>query len=581
MHTSIRLETPCEFINVTPLNPLISKCQIKVCYVSDEPNRNKSIITKEVARSMANSLPGSPIVGYYNEATGDFEEHNRTIDISNGKFTIKDSTRPYGFVDLGAKVWFQKFLDDGEVEREYLMTEGYLWTGQYPEAQRIIDEGNNQSMELDDKFLDAYWTKDNKGKPQFFIINEAIISKLCVLGEDCEPCFEGSNITSPQITFSFEDSFKEQLFSMMNQIKEILNEGGAPVFNTYAVEIGDSLWNALYSYLEKSFPQTLEDGYVCGSTYRIEGIYEEGGQKFAILQNRANSKYFRMNFALDESTGFAASAELVEVTKTYVPLAQPQFALADVENFETEYAKKKKEEKEEEEKNKKDAGKEPGDEGKSEGKEDKPEDKKEEGSEEDPEDDDEEEKKKKKKTKFAKDDKEDDEEICPKCGKPVSECECDKDDDEEKNKKDQGKKAKYNLDEIQEYTELQQRYSELETNYNNLVSEHQTLQEQVTSLTEFKNSMERKDKEAMINSFYMLSDEDKKDCVENIDKYSLDDIEAKLSIICVRNKVNFNLDEDKNEQTDPTTYNLNGANISDESTPAWVKSLRSVAKNMK
>ena len=29
------------------------------------------------------------------------------------------------------------------VEREYLMTEGYLWTKQYPECQRIIDKGNN------------------------------------------------------------------------------------------------------------------------------------------------------------------------------------------------------------------------------------------------------------------------------------------------------------------------------------------------------------------------------------------------------------------------------------------------------
>ena len=77
-HTSIKLDTPCEFINVTPVNPLISKCQIKVCYVSDQPNRNKSIITKEVATQMANSLPGSPIVGFYNEAKGDFEEHNRS-----------------------------------------------------------------------------------------------------------------------------------------------------------------------------------------------------------------------------------------------------------------------------------------------------------------------------------------------------------------------------------------------------------------------------------------------------------------------------------------------------------------------
>jgi hypothetical protein len=55
---------------------------------------------------MANSLPGCPIVGFYNESKGDFEEHNRIIDISNGKFEIKDTTRPYGFVDLNAKVWF-------------------------------------------------------------------------------------------------------------------------------------------------------------------------------------------------------------------------------------------------------------------------------------------------------------------------------------------------------------------------------------------------------------------------------------------------------------------------------------------
>jgi hypothetical protein len=106
VNLSIKLDSPCELINIVPYNPLISKCQIKVCWVGDEANRNRSVITKDVAREMANSLPGSPIVGFYNEATGDFEEHNRIIDISNGQFKIKDTTRPYGFVDLGAKVWF-------------------------------------------------------------------------------------------------------------------------------------------------------------------------------------------------------------------------------------------------------------------------------------------------------------------------------------------------------------------------------------------------------------------------------------------------------------------------------------------
>ena len=50
-------------------------------------------------------------------------------------------------------------------------------------------------MELSEQNLDAHWTKDKNEKPEFFIINEAIISKLCILGEDVEPCFEGASIT--------------------------------------------------------------------------------------------------------------------------------------------------------------------------------------------------------------------------------------------------------------------------------------------------------------------------------------------------------------------------------------------------
>ena len=530
-HTSIKLDTPCEFINVTPVNPLISKCQIKVCYVSDQPNRNRSIITKEVATQMANSLPGSPIVGFYNEAKGDFEEHNRVIDISNGEFKIKDTTKPYGFVDMNAKVWFQKFLDDGVNEREYLMTEGYIWTGQYPESQRIIDQGNNQSMELSENYLDATWTKDDNGKPQFFIINEAIVSKLCILGEDCEPCFEGSQIA--KIEFSFDDSFKNQLFSMMNELKEFLKEGGAKeVFTRYAVEIGDALWSALYSHIEKAYPDT--QNCYC-SVYRIEGIFEDNGQKFAVLQSRSDMKYYRLNFALTEDAGFVPSDTLIEVTKSYTPAEEPQFALDAVEEFETEYAKKKKEE--EEGKDGKNAGK----------------------KSEDNSDDDGDEKK------------------CPKCGKPLDECECDDDDDDDEKKK--GKKN-YNLEEVVEYTELKAQYDDLMAKFSALETEHETLKSEVEPLKAFKLEAEKKDKQAMIDQFYMLSDEDKADVIANIDTYSVDDIEAKLSIICVRNKVSFDLDENKNSGN-PTVYNLNNGDSDDDAAvPAWVKSLRATAKTM-
>ena len=479
------MDTPIEFINITPINPLISKCQIKVCYVGEEPNRNGSIITKEVARGMANSLPGSPIVGFFNEDKQDFEEHNRVIDISNGEFKIKDTTRPYGFVDLNAKVWFQKFLDDGQNEHEYMMTEGWLWTGQYPECKRIIDKGNNQSMELDEETLDATWSKNKNNEPLFFIINEAIISKLCILGENNEPCFEGSSIKAPTIQFALEEGFKEQLFSMINELKDLLNKGGEKVFTRYSVEIGDTLWNALYDHVKDQ--------------YSIESICEDGEQKFAVLT--ADNKYYRLNFTmLDDAIEFAESVNLIE---DYTPEAEPQFDASAVE----QYAQNRQQEL-------------------------------------------------------------------------------------EKNQNNEGKVDKYNLEEIQEYVELNNRYSELTNNYNTLNESYTTLsndysiakeritnlETQIQELTSFKKGIEKAEKQKMIDSFYMLSDEDKKDVVENIDTYSLDDIEAKLSIICVRNKVSFNLDDNnKNKGTD-VTLNLNGAG--DDNTPAWVKAIRAVAQEM-
>ena len=529
-HTSIKLETPCEFINITPVNPLISKCQIKVCYVGDTPNRNGSIITKEVARQMANSLPGSPIVGYYNDATGDFEEHNRVIDISNGQFKIQDTTKPYGFVDLGARAWFQKFNDDG-VEHEYLMTEGYIWTGQYPECQRIIDQGNNQSMELDEKTLNATWTKDDNGKPKFFIINEAIISKLCILGEECEPCFEGSQITKFSLTF--DEDFKQKLFSMMNDLKELIKEGGTKVFSRYAVEIGDNLWNSLWNYTLEKYPDA-DNTY--SSVYAIEGVYEENSQKFAVLQNRADNKYYRLNFSLNETDGFVPADALIEVTESYIPAAEPQFSLEAVKTYETEYASKKKAE--EEDKNNKDNKS--NSDNKSEGKDnnsDNPEDGKDQ------------------KPIGKKDDLD---------GKGNN-----SDDDGNKDDEDKKKKKKYSLEDVTEYQELKTEYEELKSKYAALETEKNSLIEEIEPLRKFKLASEKKEKEAMIAQFYMLSDDDKKDVIDNIDKYSVDDIEAKLSVICVRNKVSFDLDE--NKETKPTTYNLNNGEDDDESIPAWVK----------
>ena len=91
-------------------------------------------------------------------------------------------------------------------------------------------------------------------------------------------------------------------------------------------------------------------------------------------------------------------------------------------------------------------------------------------------------------------------------------------------------------------------------------------------MVEFKKAVEDKEKDALIAQFYMLSDEDKKEVIENKSKYSLDDIEAKLSVICVRKKVNFeNKDDSEAEQNPATTFNLNSAEVCD--LPAWLKAV--------
>ena len=445
MNTSIKLNTPCELINVVPLNPLISKCQIKVCYVGDKPNRNGSIITKDVARDMANSLPGSPIVGFYNEANQDFEEHNRIIKISNGNLKFEDTTRPYGFVDMNAQVWFQDYLD-GDTVHTYMVTEGYLWTGQYPEAKRIIDKGNNHSMELDSESLDGSWTYDDNSGMEFFIINDAIFSKLCILGDDVEPCFEGAQITK----FSLDDEFNKKIYALMKEVKKLKGED-----NT----VED---------IKKPEEEVMEPAEMTDPELPEEKEEED------------------------------------------TPAGAPEEEPVEAEGQEEAPAAEEEEAKEEEE---------------------------------------------------------------PAPASSEEEEESEKDAEEDENK-DEG--VQFSLTDFQN---LQENYANLESRFNELQAQYNEMKTSYDSLVEFKATKDREEKQAMIDSFYMLSDEEKKDVQDNIDQYSLDEIEAKLSIICVHNKLDLS-GKTNGENNPGTTFNLDSVDDdSEDDIPALVSVLRKNRKN--
>lgn len=418
MHQSVSTIKQPEFINLTQndMNPGITNCDIKVLYIGE--NRNRSYISKEVATEMAKSLRGTPIVGHYIESKEDFSDHGDQIIIDGEGIKFNKLTTPYGFVATDAKVWFQTFVDNEQVEREYLMTQGYLWTTQFKECASILKEDKGQSMEIEN--LEGEWTKAINNNYELFIINDATFSKLCILGDDVEPCFEGASISAAKDYNLMDNNFRMTLFSMIEDMKKI-KEGS-----------------------EKSMESELNAGVVT-ETAEAQPVQEE-----ASLEN----------------TETAAAPE--------------------VENL----------------------------------------------------------------------------------GNPN---ESTQENNEEGVENNGNENQEVPVTESEEYQLLLSKYSALE-------EENATLKAQNADLLSFKSQVENEKKDELINSFYMLSDEDKKDVIDNKTKYSYDEIEAKLSVICVRNKVSF-AQEDNDTRKEPVVYNLNGQ--AEESVPAWLKAIDDAHNNSK
>lgn len=65
------------------------------------------------------------------------------------------------------------------------------------------------------------------------------------------------------------------------------------------------------------------------------------------------------------------------------------------------------------------------------------------------------------------------------------------------------------------------------------------IEAELEELRAFKRSVESKEKDALINKYHMLSDEEKAEVVAHKDEYTLEQIDEKLALIYVRNNVDF------------------------------------------
>jgi hypothetical protein len=191
------------------INPLFTKVKIHVAY--DGENRNGSFISRETFDNAADSAKFCPIIGEWSEPLEDFQGHGGKLEIKDNSIEFVQTTMPYGCISNEEPTWETVEDENGEL-RDYFTLTGYIWSSRYPELESIIDNQKSHSMEIE--ILNGnYQTVDGK---KLYSIDEMVFSGFCILGDDVEPCFENSTIS----TYSLDkNKFKQEFKQMMNELK--------------------------------------------------------------------------------------------------------------------------------------------------------------------------------------------------------------------------------------------------------------------------------------------------------------------------------------------------------------------------
>ena len=281
-----RFDKPVKF------NSQFHMVKIYIAYAGK--NRNGSIISKETFEKMIPSLYGVPVVGEWKEEKEDFGSHGGKIEISEDGIQFIDTTKPYGFIDSSATVQWENVTEEDGTEREYLTTTAFLWTSRYPEALKVLENKNNQSMELnifDGKMSEEY--------PEYFEILDGEFSALCILGEDVEGCFESAKVSQFNLD---KDTFKAEFTQMVAELKQSLNftfEGGENLEdNKEKFEEEETVETT--EVVEEEVPTTEEVEETTVETSEEETKEEKFTKSFELSHDDIRSKLYKPLYDVEE-----------------------------------------------------------------------------------------------------------------------------------------------------------------------------------------------------------------------------------------------------------------------------------------
>lgn len=197
---------------------------LRVCYPGE--NRNGSYISKESIERAVPTMYNCPVVCNYDLETDSIGGHDMDLaEDADGRSRIINLTEPVGVIPAGSNWWWERFNG-----KDYFTVEVILWKRSAAYSKISKDGVVAHSMEID----------VDKGKMSngLFEIQDFTFTAFCLLGDDHNPCFEGSalelfDVDHARISFAQMMSEYKELITMSQPDQVVINqnysEGGDEV----------------------------------------------------------------------------------------------------------------------------------------------------------------------------------------------------------------------------------------------------------------------------------------------------------------------------------------------------------------
>ena len=311
----------------------VSLAYANVTFLSTRPNSHIHTYTEEVIREYAPSYLGKFVVAEYDSITNDTTTHTddklNIVGYIPSNQEVQYNIDEDGYFNASVDVVISKIYaidvynlfkskDTKAVSVEQLV-------GFTPETENGID-GVDEKIVIGFEGIGITILGD-RFKPS---VPNANIKMVKMSADEFESEYQKHNIKVS------EDNKMSEILNKLTSIEEKLSKEEVMAKNKeitkYAISIGGDLWDRIYKILKEKYPMD-NDGWIT-SKYYINGIYEDGEEKFVIVQERNDeAKRFKIMFNLTE-TELELSDEIQEVKVDFIPVEMEMFTIEEFVAYE-------------------------------------------------------------------------------------------------------------------------------------------------------------------------------------------------------------------------------------------------------